>query len=501
MGIRRVNKRLKHPKVYSTTIDFASFYGGMNTTVDESILPIKYAKTSVNYIADKGTLKTGMGLKELTFPINEDDLNDTRTLRYEYAQQPLKVMHFRFFEPTIDKQLNRLLVYLDDGTMLFVPIFHHQDVYLRHPLFAFTSTPNLVNYRMNGEDIALFTSKTDRMNVWGPTTSLYVVENSPLMSSMCLHYERVFATVDGETSALWFSDSMDPTNWNVSSEEAGYIQFHDELGKANKVISFNNYLYVFRDFGITKVTAFAEQSTFAVNNIYFSSNAIYPQTVSVCGDSVFFMTSDGLYVFDGASVKKLSLGFEGIFDGIDNSRAIADYHKNCYYLICNTNIDGAPTKSGYNNSLIRVDVTSGEMSMLYGYDFVSLSAIRDGKLEKLIVIIRDSDDMNKILELTEDGKVLGNATKKIWQSAYTDLGYPDRKKHIRALYIQSETDCTVTLTSETSSAVVNVYGGDKPKRYPLNLSGVMVKIKIESELDSVNISHPCFEVVLGGENV
>lgn len=501
MGIRRSNKKIKHPTAYKTTIDFASFYGGMNTTVDESILPIKYAKTSFNYIADSGTLKTGLGLRKLTLPTNEDDLSQVREMRYDFDLKPLKVMHFRFFEPTIDKQLNRLMVYLEDGTMLFVPIFHYQDQFLRHPLFAFTSTPNLVNYRMNGEDIALFTSKTDHMNVWGPTTSLYVVENSPLMSSMCLHYERVFATVDGETSALWFSDSMDPTNWNVSSEEAGYIQFHDELGKANKVISFNNYLYVFRDFGITKVTAFADQSSFSVNNIYASSNVIYPETVSICGDIVFFMTSDGLYTFDGASVKKLSLGFEGIFDGIDNSKAIADYHKNCYYLICNTNVGGENIKPGYNNSLIRVDVTSGEMTMLYGYEFVSLSAIRDGKLEKLIVIIHDVDDMNQILELTEDGMVLGEPTKKVWQSGYTDLGYPSSKKHIRALYIQSEEPCVVRLESELSSTEINVDGASKPVRYPLNISGVMIKIRIESNLANACISHPRFEVVLGGENV
>lgn len=500
MGIRRPSIKLTTPSVSSISVDFANFFGGINRTVDESILPIKYADVAYNYAYDKGVLKGGMGLRPLRLPISEDDLSLDREMRFNFDSQPLKVMHFRFYEPTLAKQLNRIIVYIDDGTIVYSPIFFDQDVYVRHPLFAFTTTPNLVNYRLNGEDIALFTSKTDHMNVWGPTTSLYVVEDSPLMSSMCLHYERVFATVDGETSALWFSDSMDPTNWNVSSSEAGYIQFHDELGKANKVISFNNYLYVFRDFGITKVSAFAEQSSFSVNNIYQSSNVIYPDTVCVCGDSVFFMTSAGLNVFDGASVKNLSLGFEGIFDGVDNAKASATYHKNCYYLACKVNI-GESDVDG-NNTLIKVDCLSGEMSMLYGYEFVDICAIRDGKLEKLIVIIKNNDKNNVICELVDGlGEVNGEPTRKVWRSGFSDLGYPNKKKHIRALYIQSELDALITIESERSKQIIKVKASDLPQRYVVNVSGMMIKVAFESNTQQAGISHPRLIITLGGNNV
>ena len=47
----------------------------------------------------------------------------------------------------------------------------------------------------------------------------------------------------------------------MSLEEGGYIDFDGSLGNVNAVKSFDNYLYVFCDFGIYRLTAYADQTS------------------------------------------------------------------------------------------------------------------------------------------------------------------------------------------------------------------------------------------------
>lgn len=55
---------------------------------------------------------------------------------------------------------------------------------------------------------------------------------------MTMHYERLFATTSTDKYTLYFSDDLDPTNWNENITEGGFIQMLDERGELLKVISF-----------------------------------------------------------------------------------------------------------------------------------------------------------------------------------------------------------------------------------------------------------------------
>ena len=67
-------------------------------------------------------------------------------------------------------------------------------------------------------------------------------------TSMDIHYERLFVTTTNEKSKVLFSDDLDPTLWSIDLSEAGFIEMVDERGALNRVISFNDYLYIFRDY-------------------------------------------------------------------------------------------------------------------------------------------------------------------------------------------------------------------------------------------------------------
>ena len=483
-------KRRRVPSVQYAKVDFSNFLNGINTQYDESIMPLAYAEECVNFCNDKGVLKTGLGLTELVLPTSIDDPDGGVVMIEDYEAEPIKVMHFRFWEPYANEQQNRILIYLDDGRIIFRRIYDTFNLYITIPEFWFTSVPTLLNYRLNDKDIGIFMSKTDHLKVWGPAFNRMEIQEAPLMTSMCLHFERIFATVEGKNTSIWFSDSMDPTNWNVSSAEAGYFHLYDSLGGANKIISFNNYLYIFRDFGITKVTAYADQSDFTVNNIYTSSNVIYAETACICGDNVFFLASDGLYGFDGAGVTKLKLPFEGIFNGMNNSKAQSEFHKNCYYLICNTKFSSSENNLG---TLLELNVETGAITLLTNHEFVSITAIRNDLMEKLVVIIKKGI-RNILTQLTHEGKVLTDSTIKKWKSAMTDLGEPNKIKTIRSISLISEGDCTVEIETENKKVSIPIKGSQLPVRKALNITGRLIRIGFSTVQQYAKISHPELEI-------
>lgn len=203
------------------------------------------------------------------------------------------------------------------------------------------------------------------MYVWDGVNAPYRVENAPDITSMALHYERLFVTVDGEKNAVWFSDDLDPTNWDASLAGGGFIQLIDERGSLNRVISYGGYVYVFRDYGISRITAFGAQTEFSVSNLFVSSGRIYPGSVALCGDTVLFLAEDGLYAFDGVSTVKMLKNLDGLFK--NGERSCSYYADGKYYLaFAREETDGkigCETGAYVNNALLVLDLSSGGYSL------------------------------------------------------------------------------------------------------------------------------------------
>ena len=476
----------------SVSIDFANFAGGMRTDVDESVLPLKYARKTYNFRTTDGALTTGLGLSPLSLPTSSDGSSE-RTMIWDIDAEPLKVVKFQYFSTVSNTRKDRLLVYASNGKVYWCNI-EDNFMYFTSLLFQFVEAPCILNYRLNGVDVALLSSPSDALSVWTPGLSAQQPTNAPALTSMCLHYERVFATTSGEKNAVWFSDDMDPTNWEISSEEGGYIEMADELGDCNKVLSFNNYLYVFRSFGITRITAFADQSTFSVMNIYTSSNSIFANTACVCGSVMLFMATDGLYSFDGASAKKLNLGFESIFQDVQSSKVVATFHKNHYYLLCNTTLETLSSEyDNYCNTLFSLDIDSGESEVLFGYKFVDIVSVGQNLMEKLIIIASDGTH-NILYELSQSGAVSTTATTKVWESAFTDLGLPSATKNFRSMHVVTDYPMTATVRTENDERTINLDGVPAvPQRIRLGIAGKMLAVSLTTSSQFARISHPTIE--------
>lgn len=498
-----LHKRIPSKKYTNYKIDYSIFGSGMNADKDENLLSTKKAKLHYNYDVLSGALKTGIGFKDLTLPKTREPNSLERGIELPENVGFNGVWHFKYYSQTDHRKDHFLIYYGDDSNLYWCKLVSkYSQSFLVNENLSFPTRPNALQYRLNNEDVMIFTEPSSNMMVWPPERDAYVVEGAPKVVSMCLHYERLFAIVEGERVQLRFSDDLNPTNWTTSATEGGYIELLDERGPMNKVLSFGDYLYVFRDFGISRITAFGDQQDFSVSGVHTSSGKIYEGSVTVCGNQILYLSKNGIYSFDGVGATKLNLDIDSLFEGVTNERCSGAYLDNKYYLACKLNFGDGETvgcESGAysNNALIELDLVSGNLNIVRGVDIVSMTAVSEGYISKLICCF-GGDHKNRIGELSHDGAIFGTPLKKAWISPKSDFGYADKKKIIKKISLVTKANMKVKIKTENDTKTLIYGASDKPQTKRPNVVGKQIEISFLVDGASADISKP--EIVVGVEN-
>jgi hypothetical protein len=435
----------------------ANFLRGMDAGHDESVLPPSVAKGIYNLDFSTGALREGYGLTA-----------------YPDILRPVASV-WTFVKHDFETETDRLfLMYADlDGQVYY----RMNGVEYVLDGVVFSSPPVGTTYRLYGEDVVLMTGADDPMWVWDGATAAYSVPNSPRITHMTMHFERMFCTVAGEKNAVWFSDDLDPTNWDTEIDKGGFIQILDERGKLNRVLSYLNYVYILRDHGISRLTAYADQNDFSVVNLFVSSGKIYAGSAALCGDSVFFLADDGLYRFDGLSTRKV---LETVAPLVRKSPdAAGAYFDGKYYLAFNAGY--SDTDNGQNNAVLVYDPDNGAYSVLTDVCVKRFAVLDEGLLAVL------GDGRKGLVART--GSVFGIATRKSWTGGFSDLG-TEKRKTVREVYVESDGPFTLTVESERVKKVFACEPVPGITKIRVNVAGRKIAISLAADTEKVRISKP-----------
>ena len=489
------------PSGLISKIKLSDFEGGLNLKKDENLLPIKYAFTTYNFSHDNGALTKGLGIADFASTLyGQGGVSEDAEVALSNIGSIIGSFHAKKYDFDNSKRTDKLMFMSADKVLHYLPIDKEEidpntSGVETIPNLIFSEKPVAINYRLNGQDCTIFSSASDPMIVWGLTDSIIKVADAPHISSMALHYERLFATVDGEQSSIWFSDDLDPTNWSVSLTEAGFIEMLDERGALKKVISFNDYVYIFRDYGITRLSAYADQTTFSVAQLFIASGKIYPNTVVLCGDVVLFLASDGLYRFDGLNCTKIMTNIENGFIGKNNASAVAGYFENKYYLAFNfAFFDDSfeNEEDATNNCLIEINLDTMQAIFLRGADIIDINTVLCDNFNGVVVCAKKFGETSyKLGVIDHSGKIFGSTTHKVWITPQTDLGYPQRKKCVRNFFITSKTDMNIVVKDEENNETsIFVSGSAKPSTISTRIFGTKFSFEFSCDEDECNISNP-----------
>jgi hypothetical protein len=459
----------------SRQLTISKFSKGVNAKLDHMVLPIDVAEYSYNFEFDSGVLRQGIGISESdVIPINPVGS---------------AVMSVWMYIRRVPELHNYVMLATQEGQVYCREIGVQQDFVLLQGI-TLTSRPNAVVYRLNGEDVIIITTPTDGMYTWDGVRAVNKIESVPLITSMTIHFERMFVTTADHPDAVWFSEDLDPTNFGTDLNQGGFVELIDERGAPKTALSYLNYVYIFREYGITRLTAFGGQEEFGASNLFVSSGRIYPSTVVLCGDSVIFLASDGVYMFDGMSTTRILDNLTRLI--VPSPDATAVFANGKYYLALKMQLGDESNNydTSYNNALIVLDVTTGNYTISYGMSIAQLSYW--SMYNQVVVVLTDG----RVGAIAHNGSLYQEPLPKLWRVGITDLDAPSQIKNIRQLDIYSRHDIQLLFRTDRTTKLVSVNGSNTTIRLRLNLQCRLFGMDILSHVSDAYISRPSIKVVL-----
>lgn len=453
--IRTVNKKIK-----------IGFKGIVNT-IDESLLSHEYATECENFSFENGVLKAELGIDKA-----QGYYHFPRTNRHTYDELPTSTPAKRVFlyrRKEDDQDADRIVVQLTNSTFSYTQIYD-KDVWNAYPSGAYLiKDAEAVNYNYNGEDILLICAPKGKL-FFLKGDGATVCSNAPSFSTIAVHSERVFGGVNGQQTRLWFSDDFNPSNWNVSTNEAGYIDFADGMGDILKLVPFLNYLFIFREYGILRLTAYGNPSDFMLKKVFTDTGRICKDSIVQCGDKIIFYADNGLFAFDGYSASSIGDELPPLYS---KYYMCGTYVDDCYFLACHTQ-----DEEFLNNSLIKYDLKHKQFSILHGVQIRYITAVKT-RYGSDVLCTFEEDKGHILGVVSKSGAVFGTPTVKHYKSPYNNLSSASVKT-IKSISFISKYPITLTVILDKNRYVFDVKGKDETQTIHVEKSGVEFGVEIDT---------------------
>lgn len=176
------------------------------------------------------------------------------------------------------------LVFLDDGTK---PLSRYDFTVRTGAAVVFDSENNAKMAFANENGVFLYDEQSGMVQV----------TQTPVSTAVCFHKERLFCVEEPFT--LLYSAPTEPNNFESTVDGGGRIALPTEKGKIVALCALKEYLYVFYEYGISRVQGAGSAKDFCVELLPYSGGRIFGDSVGACENKIFFLTESGLFAFDG----------------------------------------------------------------------------------------------------------------------------------------------------------------------------------------------------------
>lgn len=454
----------KTPQTKEVSISFAQ-----SDMYDEGVtkgkLELFYNLTPCN-----GGFKRGMGFEKLASSVDRVNIEDEEVFALRGEQ--IKAINQLCWHDSYSKTTSYYIFYYNsEGEICHDSLFDERFIPI-HLDTDFTDIPIAIPYKKDDKEYLIFSGNGSTVMIGDGTTAL---ENVPPLLSCVNHYGMFFAIKINTPPKLVYSSQTDITLWD--DELLQDLDFSDPRGDLTKLISFNDYVYIFRSYGITQLSKYSADEMFSVSHMYQACSYIHPDSICVYKDMVYFVEGTILKAFNGNSVKDVEVkAFEYMKD-VPNMNLCACVYQGRYYLACRCDFgDGVlvgceGNEGGYtNNTLISYDLTTGREEILRGVDISQIMNFLSPFKSKLLATFRNQH-IDKIGQLTSDGEIFGEAIGGKLQSTFIDFGSKSAIKRLTSIVFKCRGEVNCKIIYDGRERVLSLKGEDKIKTQRLSLSG------------------------------
>ncbi len=454
----------KHPKTKEKNLMFSIFDEGVVSNKDDYVCQPCQCKNFYNLTYVDGALKTGIGFKP--FAVMEDYEGPERHL-VDLSDSVDKVCGMwlnRWYSDNLKRHTYSLFVIDSQNKLWGIPLVNEYNFFVV-PQYDLPSYPTYqCFYRVNNKDASLFFTSSGMIAFLSGLNGKY--QNVPPMISCAVHYDNFFGITNTNQNTLVYTKNKNLLEWDDSASKT--IEFLDNVGTFNMVITFNDYVYLFREFGITKLSIYTANDDFSFTHLYRSPSKIYENTVCVCGDRIFFATRDGLYAFNGNSVSKIAEEYDVYFKNLENEKAAVACLNGKFYFATRCNFNdgikvGCENGEYVNNALFELDIETFSLNLCRGVDVQKILPIDSPFMNELCVCF-NSVYTQRLGYLDYSGTIFGDETEKSWTSFETDLNAKGKRKKIKEIVLTTHFPCTLTIVSDEETKMYSFDASDKEQR-------------------------------------
>ncbi len=451
-------------------------FKGIVNSKSQAVMNFDYAKSVENFVVKKGVLTAEAGIDafEGRYPLPSLLRHELPTFESGNAIRNLYVQE----HPLNSTYDVRVVARLEDNSLWYCDVFSQNDEWQRVENLNIASDVCAVNYRYDDENLFILSTSSEKMFILKGATP-YVYHDAPNFISMAVHNSRVFGAINQKTRQVWYSSHLDPLEWAEDSENSGYIELAEEGGDILKLESFLNYLFIFRENGIYRLTAYGDPSDFVLKKVFCDTGYIYKDTIVQCADKIIFLAEEGLYAFDGYEAVRIGKELPDIFN---KHIASAAYLNDVYYLTCNT-INGESEPS--NDTLICYTVSQNEFCVISGVSVKGLRTIKSYH-EQEVGCIFNGDDSHRMGQISKSGKIFGAPTHKVYKSPVNDLG-TSKTKLVRDVSILTKYPLTLTVVLDGNRYEYALEGRDTPQSIIVEKCGKMVGFELSSDEENAYV--------------
>ncbi|MBQ8178126.1 MAG: hypothetical protein IJ033_02935, partial [Clostridia bacterium] len=178
---------------------------------------------------------------------------------------------------------------------------------------------------------------------------------------------------------------------------------------------------------------------------------------------IYFTLGTKLYSFDGLSLREVLSGVMALVENV--THAVATYFDDVYYLACRLKTEGELVGDEedmgvyYNNGVIYFNVVTGTLGIMRGADIVGFFPVLTRDVKEIFVIYGNARS-HRAGKLTDDGKIYGSYSQKLYRSSRTNLSDRGTLKNLRRVYIDTDHTLVLKVMQDGKSISRVIYGGD-----------------------------------------
>lgn len=345
------------------------------------------------------------------------------------------------------------------------------------------------DYRDNAEtpvDILLMTNAQDGMiSIWGDDLSAATVETPAKFGALTRYKERIFGTAaTDEPDRIWYSAPFNPRDWKqnatVPEDGGGFLDYPSWDGDSFVALRpFGGYLLAFKQRLICLISG-ADPGEFTMREGYGTDGPLSENTVVINETAAFFLTTSGIGLFDGNTIKMLSRDIISAIASRINIKAISTASAAIYdgVYFCAVPLD----QSTVPNAIIEYDTERGTFMLRTGF---TVGALLKGSGSLLLTTRSVPDRVCKWSSGTTYG---GEPINAVWESPWTDMDAKETTKSGFRIRCLAEgfgpIDFSIQTERKTKTKTIPIPTPETVKKKPVqkNISnrGRQFRFKIES---------------------